>query len=393
MRFSLVVLGLVAAVSATTADANVDVNLNAKVDAEVKTNAEAAVGKDAGCDDTTTAPGTDADISVHVNGNADADINGKTDATVNADIHGSIHGSAHSKAHLNVNGNVNMNSSVNSTVDPSVNADINVNVDASIQAEINAAIKGFTCPNTMAYCAWTKSCSCEPGQSWSRNVKACVGMSLTGDAWPEPQVDIFGSVNVNLAKFCAISPTKICEYDAAHDYCQASLDSITFVADAKISPEIKRLGVADINLNSGSISPELKSVCAGLQGLYLEHVEDAIALFNTKVYGFNVIEANLTAAVKLGSVTTTQHTLCRLGLGSCQRDCVAFPQQGCANFINADSVIGNQIQSLNGLCILPSVILSVTKAKQIVSVAVEHLLCIVGSAIKTVLSTFDCHCK
>lgn len=86
--------------------------------------------------------------------------------------------------------------------------------------------------------------------------------------------------------------------------------------------------------------------------------------------------------------------LCKLGLGSCQRDCVSFSGKGCANHIDIGAPVGAQIMGLiNGVCILPSVILVVNQARVLVSVAVEHLLCVVGNVMKTLMATFDCHCK
>ncbi|OAR00952.1 hypothetical protein LLEC1_01681, partial [Akanthomyces lecanii] len=157
--------------------------------------------------------------------------------------------------------------------------------------------------------------------------------------------------------------------------------------------EVKALGGADIDVNA-SISAELKAVTAGLHGLYLEKAEDAVAMFNTKVYGLHLLDIDVSADVQVGGVTKTESALCKLGLGSCQRDCVSFSQKGCANHIDIGAEVGAQITGMvDGVCILPSVILCSTKAKVLVSVAVEHLLCIVGNVIKTVMSSFDCHCK
>ncbi|OAA45349.1 hypothetical protein BBO_03927 [Beauveria brongniartii RCEF 3172] len=359
MRFSLAVLGLAAAVSATAADAKVGVDADAQVaagaaaGAKVGADVNAQLGAGAGAKAGVNAK-VDADVAVGAKAGAGAaigvDVNTKVDAGAAAGVkvgagQRQIDHGIHAGAGLDLSAGGNLN----------VTTGAGLRVDAAVKAAIAAAVKGFSCPATMAYSPWAKACSCAPGLFY---------------AWPAPALDLFASVHVKLAAFCAASPVKTCRYDAAHEFCGLGSSAAIDVA--------------------GNVSAELKAVSAGLHGLYLEKVEDAVALFNSKAYGLQVLDAKIEA----GFITRTQLVLCKLGLGSCQRDCVSFSGKGCANHIDIGAQVGAQITGLvDGVCILPSVILVVNQAKVRVSVAVEHLLCVVGNVMKTLVATFDCHCK
>ncbi|KAM3552362.1 hypothetical protein MY1884_007249, partial [Beauveria asiatica] len=204
---------------------------------------------------------------------------------------------------------------------------------------------------------------------------SCTGGARLLHAWPSPALDLFASVDANLAAFCAASPVKICRYDAAHEFCRAGLNTITFVAEAEIGYELEKLGSSAAIDVAGNVSAALKAVSAGLHGLYLEKVEDGVALFNSKAYGLQVLDAEIEA----GFITRTQ--LVPIG-------------KGCANHMDIGAQVGAQITGLvDGVCILPSVILVVNQAKVLVSVAVEHLPCVVGNVVKTLVAIFDCHFK
>ncbi|KAM3505712.1 hypothetical protein MY11210_007852 [Beauveria gryllotalpidicola] len=431
MRFSLAVLGLAAAVSATAVDAKAGADVDAqvaagaaagaKVGADV--NAQVGAGAKAGVDakvdaDVAVGAKTGAGVDVDAKVDADVDAGANVDAQVAADVAIGAKAGAGAAAGVDVNTKVDAGAKLGAgkTIDAKVIADVDaqvatisakyagihagaglnvttgagLRVDAAVKAAIDAAVKGFSCPATMAYCPWTKACSCAPGLFYSATNGSCTGGARLLHAWPAPALDLFARVHVKPAAFCAASPVKICRYDAAHEFCQAGLNTITFVAEAKIGDELDKLGSSAAIDATSNISAELKAVLAGLHGLYLEKVEDAVALFNSKAYGLQVLDAKIEA----GFITRTQLVLCKLGLGSCLRDCVSFSGKGCANHIDIGAQVGAQITGLvNGVCILPSVILVVNKAKVLVSVAVEHLLCVVGNVVKTLVATFDCRCK
>ncbi|KAM3498979.1 hypothetical protein MY10362_007739 [Beauveria mimosiformis] len=462
MRFSLAVLGLAAAVSATAVDAKVGVDADAQVaagaaagakaGADVNAQVGAGAGAKAGVDakvDADVAVGAKAGAGVDVNTKVDADVaaGANVDAQVAADVAVGAKAGAGATVGVDVNTKVDAGAAAGvevgagvgvdaklgagKTIDAQVSADVdaqvatisakyrggaavnpgihagagldlsaggNLNVttgaglrvNAAVNAAIAAAIEGFSCPATMAYSPWAKACSCAPGLFYSATTGSCTGGARLLHAWPAPVLELFASVHIQLAAFCAASPVKICRYDAAHEFCRAGLNTITFVAEAKIGNELDKLGSPTAIDIAGNISAELKAVSAGLHGLYLEKVEDAVALFNSKAYGLQVLDAKIEA----GFITRTQLVLCKLGLGSCQRDCVSFSGKGCANHIDIGAQVGAQITGLvDGVCILPSVILVVNQAKVLVSVAVEHLLCVVGNVMKTLVATFDCHCK
>ncbi|GAO15534.1 uncharacterized protein UV8b_02982 [Ustilaginoidea virens] len=280
-------------------------------------------------------------------------------------------------------------------VDIKVNADVEVasvaHVDVNAQVDIEAfrrQASGYRCPHSMSYCPWTKSCSCAPGQKLDPIAKVCVGAQLTG-AWPEPDVSVYATANVKLGTFCAISPTRIVKYNPKHEYCQASLDTITFVALADIEVEVAALVEIDLNAN---ISVELKNVCAALSGLYLKSLVDAVVLFNTNAFGLLTLVADVQANLSVGLLGLVNGLTCKLGLGNCKYDCVAYCTKGCKNYVEVVGEVGGHITGLVGLCILPKIILVIGVGQQIVEYVVESLLCLVGGLVKTVLSTFNCHC-
>lgn len=269
---------------------------------------------------------------------------------------------------------------------------------------LEARTTDFKCPTQMGYCPWTKACSCSPGQSYDKGASKCVGKKITG-AWPKPSVDVYGDVGVKLGAYCAASPTKICKYDSKHKYCKAGLGTVTFVADASLGAELALLAGAEIDLSAGAgISTGLKGVCAGLSGLYLESVVDAVALFNTAKFGLGAgvkvgggLFGGLMASFR-GAVGSTQ---CMIGMGGCQRDCVSFCESGCGNFIDVGGKVGGQIggkvggllSGLVGFCVVDGALQMVNGVGAVVSVAIDGLLCVVGNILTSVLSAFDCNCK
>ncbi|KAG6016592.1 hypothetical protein E4U54_001054 [Claviceps lovelessii] len=270
------------------------------------------------------------------------------------------------------------------------NIDVNANVDLSAARQTYA---GYTCPQSMSYCRWTKACSCPPGQKLDLAAGICVGTILTG-SWPEPDISAYVGVDVELGSFCAASPTKIVKYNPHHKYCQASLDTITFCAPASIGLELDVDVDVEIDINA-HISADLKNVCAALFGLYIETVVDAVIAFNTDILGLATVAADIEANVSLDtfkSIEALQGPSCKLGLGKCNVDCVGYCTKGCKNYIEVGAEVGASIHGLVGFCILPKVILTLNAAKHIVAHVVDGLLCLVGGLIKTVLSTFDCHC-
>ncbi|KID90063.1 hypothetical protein MGU_02768 [Metarhizium guizhouense ARSEF 977] len=278
----------------------------------------------------------------------------------------------------------------------SANADVavgsQIDVDAQVSVNINnarALYKGYECPHEMIYSPWTKCCNCPTGQWLDLRNKTCVGDKIVG-AWPKPDPTVYASVNIKLGAFCAAAPNKIVPYDEKHEWCQASLLNIVFLADIAIALELTPGVEIDVNAN---ISVALKEVCAALSGLYLESVVDAVVAFNTDVLGLAVVEADIEASLGLGLFNIIKNLTCKLGIGKCNFDCVAYCTKGCPNYIDVVGELGGRITGLVGICILPKVILVVNSLKVVVNVVVDSLLCLVGGIIKTVLSTFDCHCK
>lgn len=251
--------------------------------------------------------------------------------------------------------------------------------------------KSFNCPNGMSYCPWTKACSCEPGMEWNDKKSCCVGTKIKG-AWPEPNLDVYASVKVELGTFCAASPTKIVKYNSKHAYCQASLNTVTFCAPKTIEKELLSIGVGiDINLKAG-ISADLKNTCAGLSGLYLESVFDAVALFNSNKFGLGLAVGGGIGGLLGGVFKTIKNVTCLFGLGGCSYDCVSYCTKGCGNYVDVVGTIGGTIKGFVGFCILPDVIIMINGVGKLVTSTIEGLLCIVGNILTAVLSSFDCNC-
>lgn len=383
MRFSVVFAG-VAALAGSAAATAIDTKSKADVAADV--DAKVAAGADVAADvDAKAGVGADVDAQVGADVGVGADVDADVKATVDAQVQAAADAGVNVDAEINAGVAAGAGAGVGAHVGADVQAGVNVDV------AVNVAAKTFKCPKSMSYCPWAKSCSCAPGQKWDVKASVCVGDIIVG-AWPEPEIDVFASVDVKLAKYCAASPTKICKYDTKHEYCQAGLDTIAFVAGVEIEAEVELLGHGEIDVEA-DISADLKAVVAGLRGLYVETAVDAALLFNTDIFGLATVAADIDAALHVGIMTKITALTCKLGLGTCKRDCVSFCEKGCANHIDVGAEVGAQITGIVGLCILPSVILCVNTAKVIVSVAVEHLLCMVGNIVKFVIHTFDCHCS
>ncbi|KJZ78378.1 hypothetical protein HIM_02416 [Hirsutella minnesotensis 3608] len=263
--------------------------------------------------------------------------------------------------------------------------------DNYILGEARRAAQGFRCPSDMTYCPWTKACACAPGLKLDVNSRKCVGRQITG-AWPEPRADVYASKGVKLAPFCASSPYRIVKYNAQHELCQASPNNIAFVASAEIEVEIDGLAEAEIEVES-NISAELKAVCAGLAGLYVNNVVDAVVLFNTNVFGHAVAKGDVSVRLGHGLLGSARGLFCAVGLGRCNFDCVSYCTKGCKNFIDAGAEIGANHEGLVGLAILPNILLVVDSAKAVTSIAAQQLLCTVGGLVKSLLSRFSCNCS
>ncbi|RCI15503.1 hypothetical protein L249_3542 [Ophiocordyceps polyrhachis-furcata BCC 54312] len=347
--------GLKADVQAKIADAKVDVKalvadikvkvgeINARIDAEVA--------------------GLDVKVKVKV-----AAVVAKIDADVKVKLGG-----------LNLGVDVDVDVDVDANIADLVKIDGRVDLKATL-----AAGKSFHCPAGMSYCPWTKACACPAGQKLDVKSKKCVGRSITG-AWPKPSADRYSTHGVRLGSYCAASPYRIVAYNAGHRYCQAGLDTITFVASADIALELAGLVDVDIDIDA-HISAQLKAVVAGLVSLYLESSIDAVALFNTDAFGLGV---DVSAHASVGIL---DDIFCAIGLGKCHVDCVSYCSKGCKNFIDVDADIGAGLQGLVGLAILPDVLLVVNSSKIVVSIAVNSLLCLLGGLLKSLVSSLGGHC-
>ncbi|KAL6818575.1 hypothetical protein GGI42DRAFT_8830 [Trichoderma sp. SZMC 28013] len=253
---------------------------------------------------------------------------------------------------------------------------------AQAPTDIDAAVSiaaGFKCPAPMAYSPWTKACSCLPGQNYDANSKACAGTALVG-AWPMPKCSASGST-VALSAFCAISPTKFTKYDATHAWCQATIETFTFCAEAEIEAEIAALGLGinldvelDISLTS-KISATLRSTSAALASLFVETLAEAVVIFNTNVFGLAAVAADVEVSLTAGIFAQVKATACLLGLGTCQFDCVSFSTKGCHNYIDVVGALGGRISGLVGVTILSDTILSVSSTKVVSTLVVKDMLC------------------
>ncbi|KAH7328716.1 hypothetical protein B0I35DRAFT_418145 [Stachybotrys elegans] len=258
--------------------------------------------------------------------------------------------------------------------------------------------KGFSCPKGMSYCPWTRACSCQPGMSYDKGKSACTGAAIKG-AWPKPSLKAYASVGVELGTYCAASPTKIVKYDAKHKYCKASLENVAFCAPKTIEKDLASVG-AGVEINLGaSIGADLKHVCAGLSGLYLGSVTDAVALFNTNRFGLG-LSAGLGVGFGSNIFSSIKTLPCLVGLSRCNQDCVSYCTKGCGNYLDVGGSIGGSvggsiggsISGLVGFCALPDVLLTISAAGQLVSTTIDGLLCVVGGVLTTILKTFDCNC-
>lgn len=238
---------------------------------------------------------------------------------------------------------------------------------------------GFKCPAPMAYSPWTKACSCLPGQKYDTTQKTCSGSALAG-AWPLPSCDASGA-KVALSAFCAISPTKFTKYDATHAWCQVSIDTFTFCAEAEIEAEIAALGLGinldielDISLTS-TISATLRSTSAALAGLFIEVLADAVVIFNTNAFGLAAVAADVEVSLTTGVFAQIEAAACLLGVGTCQFDCISYSTKGCHNYIDVAGALGGRLAGFVGVTILPDVILSVSSTKVVTSLVVKDMLC------------------
>lgn len=268
-------------------------------------------------------------------------------------------------------------------------------------------IKSFSCPSPMTYSPWIKACSCPPGQSWNTNSKKCKGTKLVG-AWPEPKTVKFeAAAGYELSSFCASSPTGIVPYDPAHDFCKVGIDTLAFVASKDIVSELE--GLDTIDYESPNISRALKDVGAGLSGLYLEDVNDAVALFNTNKFGLGTLVKDLLGSLPSGIIDVIKNITCLLKPRSqeecthdcdedeedeCNHDCVAFATKGCGNVLDGIvGGIGDLLEGLSGLCIVDGVLDLVGEGGELVSCVVDDLLCTVGNVLGGLLALFDCNCE
>ena len=368
MRFTVALATLLAGTaSAAAANANANACASASAGAQANVDAKADVA---------------ADVAAKAAAAAAAKVKADVDAKVSAQLANSKAAAATAKADVPA---------------PTAAAPVAApSADAATQAALKA-VAGFQCPAGMSYCPWAKSCSCPAGQNLDINTKKCVGTAITG-AWPEPKPDVFASKGVEFVALCAATPYKIVPYNKEHEFCQAGLNSITFVASSSVAGEIAAYPHSEIDVLA-NVSADLKATVAGLAGLYVATAVEAAALFNTDVFGLATAKADVDVKVVSNLLGSANSLLCVLGVGKCKAevDCVSYCTKGCKNFIDVgaavDVQIGAQIQAINGLAVLPSVLLLVSvKAQAIVTVAVDHLLCMVGGLVKAVLSTFNCNC-
>lgn len=376
MRFSLAITSLLAS-TATAAVAVAD--LAAEIDAKVEGLVDADVDVDA---DVLARRGDLIDVDLDV----DADILSRrgslVDAHVDADVDVLVARNGYGGHGSLVGADADVKAKVGSLLDLDVKAKVDVGA-------ARRAAKGFRCPAGMSYCSWTKSCACPPGQKLDLRSKKCAGKRRTG-AWPEPKTDVYASKGVKLATYCAVSPYRIVKYSPKHEYCQAGLNTIAFVAAADIAVEIGALADIDVKAN---ISADLRAVVAGLAGLYLENVIDAVVLFNTNAFGHSVAQADVAAHVSLGLLGNLRGLFCAVGLGQCNFDCVSYCTKGCKNYIDVGAEVGASLESLVGLCVLPNVLLVANAARSVVTIAVDGLLCLVSGLLGGLLPLLNCNCS
>lgn len=257
-------------------------------------------------------------------------------------------------------------------------------LDISISAR-----KDFECPKSMTYSPWVKACSCPPGQTYDPKKKSCKGPKIKGP-WPKPSIE---ASQDGLAAFCAKTPARIVQYDEQHEYCQASVDSLTFSGTKDVLDELKDWSGKDIDVADGDLSPKLKNICAGLSGLYLENVNDAVELFNTPKFGLDTLLTDVLGSLPRGLLDLVGSLTCLIGLGkNCEMDCVSWCVSGCGNFledlVGEDGLLGGLLDGLNGLCILSGVLEGVGG----LTCGIDGLLCTVGNVVEGLFGLFDCDC-
>ncbi|KAH6608623.1 hypothetical protein Trco_001969 [Trichoderma cornu-damae] len=268
-----------------------------------------------------------------------------------------------------------------SSSSPPSNAELGNEIFTKAAVDVNAALTlaaDYKCPAPMAYSPWARSCSCPPGQNYDTVQKLCLGAPMKG-AWPEPKCPASGVV-ASLGVFCAISPTKFTKYDAAHAWCQVGVNTFTFCAQGDIEAEIAALGLGvnkdvELNVASASTSAALRNVSAGLAGLFVETIAEAFVTFNTDAFGLDVVAADVEVSLTSSVFARIQAAACLLGLGQCHFDCVSFCTKGCHNYIDVVGDLGGRLVGLNGVTILPDVVLSVDSSFAVVSLAIKDLLC------------------
>lgn len=275
-----------------------------------------------------------------------------------------------------------------------------------------AAASQFQCPMPMSYSSWTKACSCPPGQTFDAKAKACLGEEIKG-AWPKPTSAVYAARDVKMAAFCAASPYKIVRYDASHEYCQASLDTIAFLADDEIEVELEVLGTEveveierlgeEIEVEVGGVEIEIelpiisevrKGVTAALAGLYLKNADDAVKLFNTDTYGLATTSSDLLTppAASGGLLNQLKSVTCAAGLSSCKYDCVSYAAKGCRNFIDVPGSLGGHMAGMNGFAVFPDVVMFGSDGNNMDTLDVEGLVCTVANIFHNVAKVFNYHC-
>lgn len=258
--------------------------------------------------------------------------------------------------------------------------------------DVSKRTEDFSCPHPMEYSPWIKACSCPPGQSYDAKSKDCKGKKRSG-AWPKPSKKGFSLPENTLSAFCAMTPTKVVEYDARHKYCQAGVNTIIFVAKKSIANQIRSTRVLDPReIGEG----DLRDVLAGLSGLYLPDINDADVLFNTDKFNLGTLLEDVLDNLPSGIISIVRKVTCLVGIGGkkkCKHDCVSYCTEGCGNFLDGVvGEIGGLLDGLNGLCILNGVVEIVDSVEEVVSCLVDDLLCVVGNVLKELLDLFDCKC-
>lgn len=173
-----------------------------------------------------------------------------------------------------------------------------------------------------------------------------------------------------------------------------------------------------VDYEDPNISDALKTVGAGLSGLYLADVNDAVALFNTNKFGLGTLIRNLLGSLPSGIIDLVDNILCLLKPrdsggdddedcshgcdddedededDECNHDCVAFATKGCGNVLDGIvGGIGGLLEGLSGLCVLDGVLELVGEGGELAGSVVDDLLCTVGNVLGGLLDLFDCDCE